>query len=200
MRERIRSELDSPDHPGFLVYIMGPYKEYQIEDLLPDDVSPGEGGGLLGEWDNEGTDYTEEDILELLQRTRDHLRGEVGVNAFLAIDVDIPLDEMDAATQTIEFARASNVVTFIAPSVGKNLGIGIETGAVLADLEDAHQERVVFVHEKGVRSAMIDSLSRRWKADVRTYEDEDDLIDRLKTFIGVIMNAEYSGDLPKLDE
>lgn len=200
MRERIRAKLDSPTHPGFLVYIMGPYKEWELEDLLPDDVSPTDGGGLLGEWDGEQSDYSEEEVLALLEQTRDRLREEVGVNAFLAIDVDIPLDEMDAATQTIEFARASNVIAFIAPSVGKNLGIGIETGAVLADLDDDHQERVVFVHEKGVRSAMIDSLSRRWKADVRTYEDEDELIDRLKTFIGVIINAEYSGDLPKLDK
>lgn len=200
MRERIRAALDSPDYPGFPVYVMGPYKEWEIEDLLPEDVSPTEGGGVLGDWDADASDYSEEDALALLERTRDRLREEVGVNAFLAIDVDIPLDEMDAATQTIEFARASNVIAFVAPSVGKNLGIGIETGAVLADLDDEHQERVVFVHETGVRSAMIDSLSRRWEADVRTYEDEDELVERLKTFIGVIINAEYSGDLPKLDE
>lgn len=200
MRARIRSELDSPDYPGFLVYVMGPYKEWELADLLPDDASPADGGGVVGEWAAEATDYTEEDVLALLERTRDRLREEVGVNAFLAIDVDIPLDVMDAATQTIEFARASNVIAFVAPSVGKNLGIGIETGAVLADLDDEHQERVVFVHETGVRSAMIDSLSRRWEADVRTYEDEDELVERLKTFTGVIINAEYSGDLPKLDE
>lgn len=57
---------------------------------------------------------------------------------------------MDAASQTIAFARASNVVALVAPQVGKNLGvgIGIETGSVLEALGDEHQERVVFVHEE----------------------------------------------------
>ena len=58
--------------------------------------------------------------LRLLQETRHYLRDR-GFNAFLAIDVGIPLEEMDAATQSIAFAQASNATVFIAPQVGDNL-------------------------------------------------------------------------------
>ncbi|WP_049996138.1 DUF7509 family protein [Halococcus sediminicola] len=75
------------------------------------------------------------------------LRVDPGVNAFLALDTDIDLDEMDAATQSIEFARASNAVAFIAPNVGKNFGVGIETGSVLEDIfREQERYRVVRRH------------------------------------------------------
>jgi len=117
------------------------------------------------------------------------------VNAFLAVDVGIDLDELDAATQTIEFARASNVVVFAVPLVGKNLGVGIEVGSVLADLEDDDRERVVFVHEDGVRSAMIRGVARRWDAAVYSYADESELVDRIRMFVTDIMYREQRGDL-----
>lgn len=200
MRERIVSTLDSPEYPRLLVYLMGPYKAFDPEDLLPEDVDTDEAAAPFFDWDDAAGDYTHADVQALLERTRDRLRDEVGVNAFLAIDVDVPLDEMDAATQTIRFARASNVVALIAPRVGKNLGVGIETGSVLEALDGTHRERVVFVHEQGVRSAMIDALSRRWEATVVTYADENELLHRLRVFIAQVWNAEYAGDIPPLEE
>lgn len=102
---------------------------------------------------------------------------------------------MDAATQTIEFARASNVIAFVAPQVGKNLGVGIETGAVLEALADEDHERVVFVHEDGVQSATIDSVARRWDATVYDYATEDELVKRLRQFAVDVMNRKLTGDL-----
>jgi len=95
------------------------------------------------------------------------------VNAFLAIDIDIPLEEMDAGTQSIEFALASNAVIYVIPKIGDNLGVGIETGSVLEAIYRertseaeritvaSHHERVLFVHESGVRSAMIAAVQDR---------------------------------------
>jgi hypothetical protein len=68
---------------------------------------------------------------------------------------------MDAATQSLAFAEASDVVALIAPQVGENLGVGIETGSVLEALDRCDRERLVFVHEEGVKSATIGALSRR---------------------------------------
>jgi hypothetical protein len=65
----------------------------------------------------------QEAVLDLLLYARDRLRTDPGVNAFLAIDIDIPLEELDAATQSIEFALASNAVVYIVPRVGDNLGV-----------------------------------------------------------------------------
>jgi len=193
MRERLLDTLPTVRYRRFLVYVMGPYKAFGIDDIA--------GGHPAGEWDEDvPTEYDEADVQALLERTRDRLRNEVGVNAFLAIDADISLEDMDAATQTIEFARASNAVVFVAPLVGKNLGVGIEVGSVVEALDEQQRERVVFVHETGVRSAMIDGLARRWDATILTYETEDELFDRLRQFVAQVMNAEYTGRLPEPDD
>jgi hypothetical protein len=193
MRDRLLETLSDVRYRRFLVYVMGPYKAFGIGDVA-DGQSP------FPEWDDAASEFDEADVQALLERTRDRLRDEVGVNAFLAIDAEIPLDEMDAATQTIEFARASNAVVFVAPSVGKNLGVGIEIGSVMEALDETQRERVVFVHEAGVRSAMIDGLSRRWDATILTYETEDELFDQLRQFVVQVMNAEFTGELPDLDD
>lgn len=135
----------------------------------------------------------------MLERARDRLRDDAGLGAFLAVDVGVPLDQVDAATQTVGFARASNVVALVVPHVGKNLGVGIETGVVLEALDDTERERVVFVHEEGVRSAMIAAVSRRWEATVYAYDDEDELVARLRMFATDVMHRELTGDLPRLD-
>lgn len=131
------------------------------------------------------------------------------MNAFLAIDVDVPLEETDAATQSVQFALASNVVVYVVPGVGDNLGVGIEVGSVLeaiargwtgqqADDPDRH-ERVVFVHESSVRSAMIGAVHERWDVRVCSYDDRDDLVDRIRLFVRDVARRELRGGLPSLD-
>ncbi len=142
----------------------------------------------------------------MLLSVRDGLRTEPGVNAFLAIDVDVPLSEMDAATQSVEFAFASNAIVYVVPEVGDNLGIGIEVGAVLEaiyrcdpDENDDHRERVVFVHESGVSSAMIAAIMDRWEARVYSYDGRDDLIRQVRLFVRDVARREQFGDLSTLD-
>lgn len=172
MRDRLLDELGAVARRQFLVYLMGPYEEY------------GEG---------------EKVAFDRLLRVRDELRVEPGVNAFLAIDANVPLDEMDAATQSVEFARASNVVAFVAPHGGQNLGVGIEVGAILERIHAGKapeaDERVVFAHEKSVRSAMIDSLSRRWNVTVYSYSDTDELVSQLQQLVLNVIRREKTGEL-----
>ena len=56
-------------------------------------------------------------MLELPLFVRDRLRTGPGAKAFLAIDIDIPLDEMAAGTQSIEFALARNSIVYIVPKL-----------------------------------------------------------------------------------
>jgi len=200
MRDLLRDRLPSVPHRRFLVYLMGPYKSFELADLVGDEAAVDELDGNSGEWIEDEGSYSEQDVLGLLETVRDRLRDGGGLNAFLAIDVDVPLDEIDAATQTIEFAKASNVIVFVVPAVGKNLGVGIETGSVLEGLPDEEQERIVFVHEENVRSAMIASLSRRWDVAVYSYSNVDELVKRIRGFAVDVMNQEATGDLPLLDE
>ena len=168
MRDRLLETLEPTRYRRFLVYVMGPYKAHDIED---------------------------EAAFAFLERVRNGLRSE-GFNAFLATDAEISLNEMDAGTQSLEFARVSNAVVFVVRHDSKNLGVGIETGSVLEDMSDQARERVLFLHESGVRSAMIAAVADRWDATVRTFEAEDGLFDEVRLFVRDVMRRETTGELP----
>lgn len=216
MRDRIVETLGDLAHSRFLVYLMGPYTAFDVEavldraggeevaDRIPESV---DFGTLVG---SDADLEAEEATLDLLLFVRDRLRTEPGVNAFLATDVDVPLEEMDAATQSIEFALASNAVVYVVPKAGDNLGVGIEAGSVLEALfrersgaadgsSSNHRERVLFVHESGVRSAMIAAVQDRWDARVYAYADREDLLRQVRLFVRDLARREQRGDLPVLD-
>lgn len=197
MRKLLLERLEQVPHHRFLVYLMGPYRTFTADDLVTESELENDDGAIFSDWIESEGRYTEQDVLELLERVRDRLRTGAGLNAFLAIDADIPLEEIDAATQSIEFARASNAIAFVAPAVGKNLGVGIEVGSVLERLAAEDHERMVFVHEEAVQSAMIASLSQRWNATVYSIRDEDELVKRIREFAVDVMNREATGDLPQ---
>lgn len=219
MRDQIVDTLGDLAHSQFLVYLMGPYKAFDIKSIFeqlqgsgtapdPDTIpAPVDFGTLV---DSDIDLDQREAVLDLLLDVRDQLRTDPGVNAFLAIDIDIPLEEMDGATQSIEFATASNVVIYIVPKIGDNLGVGIEVGSVLevifrerssetGEEQPANRhERVAFVHEAGVRSAMIASVRDRWDARIYSYTDRDDLVSQVRLFTRDIARRELRGELQQL--
>lgn len=220
MRDRVIGALGDLAHSRFLVYLMGPYRAFDIETVLdaaeteealdlnhiPESV---DFGALVG---SDVDLEHQEAVLDLLLFVRDRLRTDPGVNAFLAVDIDVPLEEMDAGTQSIEFALASNAIVYVIPEIGDNLGVGIETGSVLEALyrkrttadghasEASHHERVLFIHESGVRSAMIAAVQDRWDARVYSYTDREDLVRQVRLFIRDLARREQRGELPTLDE
>lgn len=195
MRERLKAELGTVAYSEFLVYLMGPYTSFDVESLIPEDIDSEEVSLPSAHADETSTD----EMLATLRRVQGSLRTTPGVNAFLAVDANISLDEMDAATQSIRFANASNVVAFIVPHLGDNLGVGMEVGAVLEELYP-DSERVLVVHESSVSSAMLGAVTQRWDAHIASYADEDELIAHLRMFIGQIMVQELTGDLPEKSE
>ena len=204
--------LAPPRRERFLVYLMGPYRTFDVDALLPDDADVERDAPSFATWEETSGGYDEDAVLRLLRETRDCLRDR-GFNAFLAIDVGISLDEMDAATQSIAFARASNAVVFVAPQVGDNLGVGIEIGSVLEDLlstegmrgpaADAtppeRTRRVMVATEPSVRSAMLGSVNARWDASVRTFTDAADCCRLCAQFCTHVQNEELYGTLDRLD-
>ncbi|MFC6837823.1 DUF7509 family protein [Halomarina ordinaria] len=222
MRNRIIDDLpravgDSTALPPvrrehFLVYVMGPYRTFDVDALLPADADAETDVPSFATWNETSGAYAEDEVLRLLQETRDCLRDR-GFNAFLAIDVGISLDEMDAATQSIAFTRASNVTVFVAPQVGDNLGVGIEIGSVLEDVlssggmqgpaADAtppeRTRRMMVVAEPSVRSAMLGAVHARWDASVRTFTDATDCCRLCAQFCTHIQNEERYGSLDTLD-
>jgi len=195
MRERLKHDLGTVPYSDFLVYVMGPYTSFDVETLIPKDTDAEAVSLPSAHVDETAID----EMLATLRRVQGSLRTTPGVNAFLAVDANISLDEMDAATQSIKFANASNVIAFIVPHLGDNLGVGMEVGAVLEDLYP-NSERVLVVHESSVSSAMLGSVTQRWDANIAAYADEDELIDQLRMFIGQIMVQESTGDLPEKSE
>lgn len=216
MRDRIIDALGDLAHSRFLVYLMGPYEAFDVETVLdaPDsdeavDLSRIPESVDFGTLVGSDVDLEQQEAaLDLLLFVRDQLRTDPGVDGFLAIDVDIPLDEMDAGRQSIEFALASNAIIYVIPKIGDNLGVGIEAGSVLAALfreratnddrptVDSHHERILFVHEAGVRSAMIAAVEDRWDARVYSYTDREDLVRQVRLFVRDLARREQRGDLP----
>jgi hypothetical protein len=121
------------------------------------------------------------------------------VNAFLALDVDVDTDDVDAVTQSIEYARCSNATAFVLPFLGYNSGVGEEAGSILENLSDTHGERLIFIHDDDVTSAMIRSASVRWDLRVETYDTKDELVGKLRRFAGGIMQSERRGGLSRLE-
>ena len=200
-RERLIGELGRVKYDRFLFYLMGPYKTFNLNYVLSEEERreieisdlPGPLRRLFRNKD------TINAAQALLRRIQGALRTDPGVNAFLALDLNIETDDVDAVTQSIEYARCSNATAFIVPFLGHNFGVGEEAGSILENLADTHGERLIFVHEEDVTSAMIRSASVRWDLRIETYETEDELVAKLRRFAGEIMHRERRGELERFD-
>jgi hypothetical protein len=200
-RERIADRLGAVTYDRFLFYLMGPYKSFNLNYVLSDDEREGIEiddlpGPLRRLFRNP---ETINDAQALLRRVQGKLRRDPGVNAFLALDMDIDTDDIDAVTQSIEYTRHSNATAFVVPYLGHNFGVGEEAGSVLETLSETHTDRLVFVHEADVTSAMIRSAPVRWDLRIETYETEAELVATLRRFAAEIMHRERRGDLDRLD-
>lgn len=184
----------------FLFYLMGPYKSFNLNYVLSEeerrDIAIEELPGPLRRL------FQNEDEIDaaqaLLRRVQGELRTDPGVNAFLAIDVDVDTSEVDAVTQSIEYTRCSNATAFVVPFLGHNFGVGEEAGSILETLFETHSDRLVFVHEADVTSAMIRSAEVRWDLRIETYKTEAELVATLRRFAGGIMHRERRGDLDRV--
>ncbi|WP_049946403.1 DUF7509 family protein [Halalkalicoccus jeotgali] len=200
-RDLLTKRLGHVKYDRFFFYLMGPYKSFDLNYVLSDEQRreidiedlPGPLRRLFQSKD------TIDNAQALLRRIQGELRVDPGINAFLALDVDVDIDEVDAATQSIEYTRCSNATAFILPFLGHNFGVGEEAGSILEALTETHGDRLLFVHEANVTSAMIWSAARRWDLRVETYETEAELIDALGLFAGGIMHQEQRGELDRLD-
>lgn len=74
-----------------------------------------------------------------------------------------------------------------------------EAGSILEALSETYGDRLLFVHEDDVTSAMIRSARVRWDLRVETYETEAELVGNIRSFAGGIMHRERRGDLDPID-
>ncbi|GAA0258059.1 DUF7509 family protein [Halobaculum roseum] len=200
-RDLIVERLGHVKYDRFLFYLMGPYKSFNLNYVLSEeeqreidvDDLPGPLRRLFRNKDDIDAAQA------LLRRIQGELRVTPGVNAFLALDVDVDTDEVDAATQSIEYTGCSNATAFVLPFLGHNFGVGEEAGSILEALSETHGDRLVFVHEDDVTSAMIRSARVRWDLRVETYETEAELVEKLRFFAAGIMQRERRGELGRLE-
>ena len=200
-RDLIADRLGSVTYDRFLFYLMGPYKSFNLNYVLSEeerreidvDELPGPLRRLFRNKDEIN------DAQALLRRVQGALRANPGVNAFLALDIDVETDDIDAMTQSLEYTRCSNATAFVVPFLGHNFGVGEEAGSILETLADTHGERMIFVHEADVTSAMIRSATVRWDLRIETYKTEADLVTTLRRFAGEVMHRERRGDLDRLE-
>lgn len=199
-RDDIIPRLRCVSSGRFLLHVISLYKSFNLDYVL-------------SEGEREGMDVEDlpsplcrlfqnrdriDEAQALLRRVQGQLRTDPGVNAFLAVDIGIDTADIDAVTQSIEYARRSNATVFIVPYLGHNFGVGEEAGSVLENLAETHGDRIVFVHESDVTSEMIRSARTRWDLRVETYETESELVQVVRRFVVTIMNRERFGDLEYL--
>lgn len=200
-RDLIVDQLGNVTYDRFLFYLMGPYKSFNLNYVLSEeerrDVDIDELPGPLRRLFQ--SKETIDAAQALLRRVQGELRVRPGVNAFLALDIGVDTDDVDAATQSIEFTRCSNATAFILPFLGHNFGVGEEAGSILEALSETHGDRLIFVHEDEVTSAMIRSARVRWNLRVETYESEMELAGKLRLFAGGIMQQERLGILSRME-
>lgn len=200
-RDTIVARLGSVTYDRFLFYLMGPYKSFNLEYVLDraerEAIDTADLPGPLRRLFRNRADIDEAQAL--LRRVQGELRADPGVNAFLALDVGISTDDVDAVTQSIEYTRRSNATAFVVPFLGHNFGVGEEAGSILENLAETHGDRLLFVHEDDVTSAMIRSASARWDLRVETYETEAELVEKLRRFAAGVMHRERRGELTRLE-
>lgn len=196
-REYVLEQLGGVKFDHFLFFLMGPYRSFNLNYILSEEeqeeIDIEELPGPLRKLFRR-PDHIDE-AQAFLRRIQGRLRTDPGVNAFLAIDVDVDVNDVDAVTQSIEYTRYSNATAFIVPFLGRNFGVGEEAGSILETLSESHGDRLIFVHEANVRSGMIQSARVRWDLRVETYETEAELAAKLRRFAGAIMQRELRGDL-----
>jgi hypothetical protein len=199
-RGLITDQLGDVKYDRFLFYLMGPYKSFNLNYVLSEEdrreIDIDDLPGPLRKLFRNKADIDEAQAL--LRRIQGELRTNPGVNVFLALDIDIDTDKVDAVTQSVEYTRCSNATAFVVPFLGHNFGVGEEAGSVLATLAETHGDRLVFVHEDNVTSAMIRSAKVRWDLRIETYSTEAELADTLRRFVGEIMQRERRGNLDHL--
>jgi hypothetical protein len=192
-RDMLVERLGAVTYDRFLFYLMGPYKSFNLNYVLSEeerrDVEIDDLPGPLRRLFRNRDDVDEAQAL--LRRVQGALRTDPGVN--------VDVDDVDAVTQSIEYARCSNATAFVVPFLGHNFGVGEEAGSILENLADTHQDRLVFVHERDVTSAMIRSANVRWDLRIETYDTEAQLVEKLRRFAGGVMHRERRGDLERLD-
>lgn len=207
MREQLIQGLNESKYiqalvpkPGFLVFLMGPYKSYPPYET-PSDHEVAEAATTRPTLDeiNDRIEADEDfnpgldDALALLIYLKDDLRERVGVNAFLATDPDIDTDELDAATQSLAYSRAADATVFVCPAMGDNLGVGIETGAVCESLPPGKLfEAVLFTQERNVESEMINAVGNRWSVTVDGFGEYAGLFQAVKAHLRVIAELDNS--------
>lgn len=199
MKQRIIEELEKSEYiekkevskPLLLVYLMGPYKShpayeqqyaaYKKRDAATSRKTLDES---LDNLQNDSEDFDHDEALWLLIGLKRKLREDRGVNAFLATDPRIDPSEMDAATQSIEYAKASVATIFIAPAMGDNLGVGIEVGSVCEHLAEKELKTdLLFLGERNVESTMIKAVGERWHVTVDDFDSFDSLYQAVKAHI-----------------
>lgn len=129
-----------------------------------------------------------EEALALQLALKRDLREQTGVNTFLATDSESALEDMNAATQSVETRRRqqqlfSSHLRWATISVG-----GIETSSVGEHLLDARLcTEVAFYRDRNDESAMIEAVSARWHITVDDFESYADLFKAIRAHFRTIV-------------
>jgi hypothetical protein len=205
----IRDSVSYGDPSERLVFLMGPYRLLDPAYLYPetdfslpsDPLAPAE------------STVEPDLIESTLREVADRISRETPTTVFIASDIDIPtrrevaeqeLDEpgMPVIDQSVAFAKASAGNVFVFTKAGLTTGVGSETGAVpeyfeLRDPDARSRDPRTFCilaeaertggeqneYNSTFSSASINEMDDAYDLRFRYFEDRDELIDKITTFV-----------------
>ena len=207
--KHIQQDAPKPDNSEleeeFYVFVMGPYTAFNATYAYSD------GGQLESPFIDDPLFDPERHIVRdgygsfelALEDLCEILRGEFGVHAFLATDVDIPTEteasedeeSMSVLDQSVAFAAVSDAVLFIFSEAGLTTGVGTEVGAILGEFHLRRRnrepirkprERFRIFRTKGFSSASVDEIPSTYDVDTIGFETRDALINKVQHFLANI--------------
>ena len=159
MHARIKASLGSVPYGDFLVYLMGPYTTFDVVDLVPDGVDPDDVSLPAASAGDEALD----EMMGTLRSIQGSLRADPGVNAFLAVDPDIPLEDLDErGRERVMFAHEDTVSSAMIRSISQRWDARVVSYDDEAELRDE------------IRQFVADLMNRELYGDLPRKTSEGD--------------------------
>lgn len=218
VKNNVPTPPSSPRDDEFLLYVMGPYTAFNAEYVYDDaeELRTPYIADPLFNPEKHITDEDEGSMEKALAELCKEIREDIGVQAFIATDVNIPtereaneqnLDQpfMTPLDQSVAFSAVSDAVAFVFSEGGLNTGVGAEVGSVLGEfglrqnsdlVVRKPRKRLRIFHSPKFGSASVEEIPVGFGVDCIEFETREDFLEKIEQFLVNIERATRDEGLP----
>lgn len=198
--DEIQTALGRATYNRSLVYVIGPYKSFDLSYVLSEEEltaigigdPPGPIRKLFAAWDEVNN------ALVLPRWVQGTFHADPGVNALLAVNIGPNTDEVDATTRSLVFVATNSATVFVLPFLDHDFDIGEKARSILKQLLETYGDRIVFTRGATVMSEIIRAMRAHWDFRVETHDTEAELYKRIRPFVVNMVGRELHDGLDRL--